>query len=85
MELFQNVPNPVLNNTSISFYLPQDGKVKLTVSNSLGQEVMTLTNEDYKKGMHTIAMNASNLSTGVYFYKLEANKTSITKQLTLVK
>jgi len=85
MELFQNVPNPVMDNTSISFYLPKDGKVKLTVSNTLGQEVMTLSEEDYKKGMHTIAMDASSLSTGVYFYKLEANNTSITKQLTLVK
>jgi hypothetical protein len=85
MELFQNVPNPVMDITSISFYLPKDGKVKLTVSNTLGQEVMTLSQEDYKKGMHTIAMDASSLSTGVYFYKLEANNTSITKQLSLIK
>jgi hypothetical protein len=85
MELFQNVPNPVMDITSISFYLPNDGKIKLTVSNTLGQEVMTLSQEDYKKGMHTIAMDASSLSTGVYFYKLEANNTSITKQLSLIK
>ena len=85
LELFQNVPNPVLNNTSISFYLPQNGTIKLTVSNTLGQEVLTLSNEEYLKGMHSITMDATSLSTGVYFYKLEANKTSITKQLTLVK
>ena len=85
LELFQNVPNPVLDNTSISFYLPKDGKIKLTVSNTLGQEVLTLSKEEYSKGMHTISMDASSLSTGVYFYKLEANNTSITKQLTLVK
>ena len=85
LELFQNVPNPVLNITSISFYLTQDGKIKLTVSNTLGQEVLTLSNEEYTKGMHTIAMDASSLSTGVYFYKLEVNNASITKQLTLVK
>ena len=85
LELFQNVPNPVLDNTSISFYLPKDGKIKLTVSNTLGQDVLTLSKEEYSKGMHTISMDASSLSTGVYFYKLEANNTSITKQLTLVK
>jgi flagellar hook assembly protein FlgD len=85
LELFQNVPNPVLDNTSISFYLPQDGNVRLTVSNSLGQEVITLTSADYAKGMHTLEMDAKSMSTGIYFYKLEANKTSITKQLTLVK
>ena len=85
MELFQNVPNPVMDNTSISFYLPKDGTIKLTVSNTLGQEVLALSNQEYIKGMHTISMDASNLSTGVYFYKLVANNTSITKQLTLVK
>jgi hypothetical protein len=85
LELFQNVPNPVMDNTSISFYLPEDGKVRLTVSNTIGQEIMTLASSEFSKGMHTIQMDAKSLSTGVYFYKLEANKTSITKQLTLVK
>jgi len=85
LELFQNVPNPVMDNTSISFYLPQDGKVRLTVSNTLGQEIMTIADTNYDKGMHTVSMDATSLSTGVYFYKLEANNTSLTKQLTLVK
>ena len=85
LELFQNVPNPVLDNTSISFYLPTDGKINLSVSNTLGQEVLILSNEEYTKGMHTIVMDATSLSTGVYFYKLAANNTSITKQLSLVK
>tara|TARA_B110000967_G_C18740548_1_gene487493 strand:+ start:142 stop:873 length:732 start_codon:yes stop_codon:yes gene_type:complete len=85
LELFQNVPNPVMDNTSISFYLPKDGKVRLTVSNTLGQEIITLADTNYDKGMHTVSLDASNLSTGVYFYKLEANNKSLTKQLTLVK
>jgi len=85
LELFQNVPNPVMDNTSISFYLPEDGKVRLTVSNTIGQEIMTLASSDFSKGMHTIQMDAKTLSTGVYFYNLEANNKSITKQLTLVK
>ena len=85
LELFQNVPNPVMDNTSISFYLPQDVKIRLTVSNALGQELMTITDTSYQKGMHTVSMDATSLSTGVYFYKLEANNTSLTKQLTLVK
>ena len=84
LELFQNVPNPVQDNTSISFYLPKDGKINLTVSNTLGQEVMVLSKEIFTKGMHTVQMDANSLSTGVYFYKLEANKNSVTKQLTLV-
>ncbi len=85
LELYQNVPNPVMDNTSISFYLPEDGKAKLTVSNTLGQEIMTLVSDNFAKGMHTIQMDANTMSTGVYFYKLEAKNKSITKQLTLVK
>jgi len=85
IELFQNVPNPVMDNTNISFYLPEDANVRLTVSNTLGQEIMTLSDSSFLKGMHTVEMDATSLSTGVYFYKLEANKTSLTKQLTLVK
>ena len=85
LELYQNVPNPVMDNTSISFYLPEDSDVRLTVSNTIGQEIMTLASDNYTKGMHTIQMDANTMSTGVYFYKLESNNKSITKQLTLVK
>ena len=85
IELFQNVPNPVIDITSISFYLPQDGNVRLTVSNTLGQYLKTLTNTHLTKGMHSIQMNANSMSPGVYFYKLEANNKLLSKQLTLVK
>ena len=85
LELFQNVPNPVMDNTNIRFYLPQDGNVRLIVSNTLGQEIMTLTSAEFPKGMHTIQMDATSMSTGVYLYSLEANNKSITKQLTLIK
>ena len=56
LELYQNVPNPVMDNTSISFYLPEDGDVRLTVSNTIGQEIMTLASDNYTKGMHTICL-----------------------------
>ena len=45
---------------------------------------MNLPSSEYAKGVHTIQMDAKSLSTGSYFYKLEANKTSITKQLTRI-
>ena len=67
LELYQNVPNPVMDNTSISFYLPEDGNVRLTVSNTIGQEIMTLASDNYTKGMHTIQMDANTMSTGVVF------------------
>jgi len=59
--------------------------VHLTVSNTLGQAVMTIADSNYIKGMHTVSVNAISLSTGIYFYKLDANNTSLTKQLTIVK
>ena len=85
LELFQNVPNPVIDNTSISFYLPQDGNVRLTVSNTLGQDIMVLTNTYYTSGTHLIQMNSKSMIAGTYFYKLEANNKLISKQLTIVK
>jgi len=85
MELFQNVPNPVTGNTEISFYLPKDGKVRLALTNTLGQEVEILAASTFNKGMHTIAMDATRLPAGVYFYKLESNKNSVTKQLNIIK
>ncbi len=85
IELFQNVPNPVTDNTEISFYLPQDRKIRLSVSNTLGQEVKTLAATKYNKGMHTLAIDATSLSAGVYFYKLEGKKSSVTKQLNIIK
>ena len=85
IELFQNVPNPVVENTEISFYLPKDAKINLTLSNALGQKVKTLAASKFKKGKHTIAMDASSLPAGVYFNKLEGHKSSVTKQLNLIK
>ena len=84
LELFQNVPNPVRDNTSISFYLPQDGNVTLRISNSLGQDITTLVSSYYPKGTHIIQLDAKSMSTGVYFYTLEAINKVITKQLTKI-
>lgn len=85
MELFQNVPNPVIDASIIGFYIPKDGNVKLTVSNALGQEVFTLANQPFEKGTHNINFNADNMATGVYFYSIESNSNLLTKQLTLIK
>ena len=71
-----------MDNT-ISFYLPQDGNVRLTVSNTLGQDIMVLTNTYYTT--HLIQMNSKSMIAGTYFYKLEANNKLISKQLTIVK
>jgi photosystem II stability/assembly factor-like uncharacterized protein len=71
-ELGNNYPNPFNPSTKISFNLSVDSKVSLKVYNLLGQEVASLFNGNLLAGTHVVNFNASNLSTGVYMYKLEA-------------
>ncbi len=71
--LQQNYPNPFNPSTRISFSLATDSKVSLKVFDVLGQEVMTLINNDLSAGTHQIDFNASRLNSGVYFYKIEAS------------
>ncbi|MDP1995177.1 MAG: T9SS type A sorting domain-containing protein, partial [Ignavibacteria bacterium] len=84
-ELSQNYPNPFNPATTIRFSLPQAGEVKLTVYNLLGQVVTTLVNGYREAGTYNVNWDASNLSTGVYIYRVEANSFSLTKKMTLLK
>jgi len=85
LELFQNVPNPVSTNTEISFYLPEATKAKLSLTNALGQEVFTLSNKDYEKGLHKVNLQRVNLASGMYYYSLQTPTKTFTKQLTVVE
>lgn len=70
--LNQNYPNPFNPGTIISFDLPEDSNVKLSVYNILGQHVIQLSDEVLNAGYHSKTWNASNLSGGVYLYELQA-------------
>ena len=70
--LDQNYPNPFNPSTTIRFALPTDAKVNIKLYNTLGQEVANILNSDLNAGIHETLFNASNLSSGVYFYRLEA-------------
>jgi len=83
--LAQNYPNPFNPATTIQFTLPQAGNVKLTLFNLLGQKIKTLINEYKESGVHTLNFNASELNSGLYIYKLEANGLVKTRKMTLVK
>jgi len=70
--LEQNYPNPFNPSTSISYQLPVDGQVSVKVFNSIGQEVAVLVNNQAQTvGTYQVEWNASNLSSGVYFYRIE--------------
>ena len=85
MELFQNVPNPVRSNTEIGFFLPEDTKATITLTNSIGQQVVTITEMDYQRGYHSVNLERAALSSGMYFYSLKTPEKTITKQLTIIE
>ncbi|MBV6513433.1 MAG: hypothetical protein FMNOHCHN_02965 [Ignavibacteriaceae bacterium] len=83
--LEQNYPNPFNPSTLIKFSLPVESRVELSVFNALGEKVRVLVNEVRKSGNHEVEFNALGLSSGVYFYKLEAGEFISTKKLILLK
>lgn len=88
--LSQNTPNPFNPATEISYEIPVAGLVQLKVYNSLGQEVATLVNEIKQPGRYTARFSTDGvrgtaLSSGVYFYRLQAGRFVQTRKMTLVK
>jgi hypothetical protein len=83
--LNQNFPNPFNPSTQISFALPENGQVDLRVFNSLGQEVALLANRIYAAGNHIVNFDASNLSSGLYYYRLVSNEFVSTKKMLMIK
>jgi len=87
--LEQNYPNPFNPSTTISFTLPEDGFINLTVYNSLGEEVTQLMNEFKKSGRYQVTFNALNISSGLYIYRLDFRSDGInyssSKIMSLVK
>jgi hypothetical protein len=84
-ELYQNYPNPFNPSTTIYYAIPSDMQVKITVYNLLGRQVAVLSDEHQSAGIHSAVFNASGLSSGEYFYRLEAGGQSMMKKLLLVR
>lgn len=89
-KLSQNYPNPFNPTTNIRFTLPSNGNVTLKVYNTLGKEVSALVNSNLSMGEYTVDFNAKDLTSGLYFYKLEfkglnGNYISDIKKMMLVK
>lgn len=70
--LAQNYPNPFNPSTKISFAVPVDAKVVVRVFNALGQQVSEVANNVYSAGRYEVNFNASNITSGVYFYTIDA-------------
>ncbi|MFA5404895.1 MAG: T9SS type A sorting domain-containing protein, partial [Ignavibacteria bacterium] len=83
--LFQNYPNPFNPTTNIKFTIPSDGFVTLKVYDILGSEVSTLCNCELKAGAYNAGFDGSDLSSGVYFYKLISGDKIDVKKMMLAK
>jgi len=83
--LYQNYPNPFNPKTKIGFSTLEKGEVKLSIHNILGVELKVLVNAEKEAGYHSVEFDASDLSSGVYLYQLNAGKFIETKKLILLK
>jgi hypothetical protein len=81
----QNYPNPFNARTSISFTLPQQSDVKVEVYNLLGQKTTTIAEGLMPAGNHTVTWDASDVASGVYYYKISAGDYSAIRMMTLLK
>lgn len=83
--LSQNYPNPFNPETTIEFSVPGKSDVRIELVNTLGQVVKVIANGNYNAGTHRAKLNASDLASGVYFYKLVAGDFVNVKKLVLMK
>ncbi len=83
--LSQNYPNPFNPVTKINFAIPKSGLVTIKIYDLLGKEVRTLVNETKNAGSYSVDFNGSELSSGIYFYKINVNNFTDIKKMTLIK
>jgi hypothetical protein len=83
--LNQNYPNPFNASTNISFEAVKPGNLKLAVYDLLGKEIVILLDGYYRAGRYMIDFDASDLSSGVYFYRLRAGDVIETRRMVLLK
>ena len=84
-DLSQNYPNPFNPQTNIKFSVPEQGFVSLKVFDIMGREVLSGVNEVLKPGHYNMVLDASHLSSGVYFYTLRTRSFSLTRKMILIK
>jgi hypothetical protein len=84
-QLCQNFPNPFNPTTAIQYYLPERNTIKLVIYNTIGQEVAVIVDGVKEAGTYNIDFNASELPSGIYFYRLQAGSFIQTKKMVLLK
>jgi hypothetical protein len=84
-QLHQNYPNPFNPSTNIKFDVARSGNISIKIYDMQGREVAVLVNENLNPGSYNVSFNASNLPSGSYFFRLEAQGFSQTNKMILVK
>jgi plastocyanin len=84
-DIAQNYPNPFNARTAIEYSLPTDSHVRIVVYNLLGQNIETLVDQSKSAGQHQVVWDASDVPTGVYFYRIEAGDFTQTRKMLLAK
>ena len=83
--LYQNFPNPFNPSTTLQYQVSNTSKVLIRVYDILGNEVATLVNEEKAPGNYQVGFNASALTSGIYYYRIEAGRYSETKKMILLR
>jgi hypothetical protein len=83
--LKQNYPNPFNPNTVIEFYIPEEGFTSLIIYDILGREAAQLLNEELDAGFYSFEFSGANLTSGIYFYRLQSNELVEVKKMSLIK
>ena len=84
-DLYQNYPNPFNPSTLIKYALPKSSNVSLVIYNLMGQEVIRWNEQGQTAGYHQVVWNASNVASGLYFYRLQAGDFVQTRKMVLLK
>lgn len=83
--LLQNYPNPFNPSTTIEFSIPKEGYVEMKLFDIIGREVATLVSDPYRAGTYTVTFDASELASGVYFYRITSGNFTDTKKMVFIK
>lgn len=81
IQIDQNSPNPFSNLTEIQYFVNRTEKVKLSLYDMTGREISRLIDKNIKGGWHTLIVNGSGLSSGVYILRLEAGAKAVIKKI----
>ena len=84
-KLWQNYPNPFNPATTISYQIPTKEFVIIKIFDEIGNEISTLVKETKDAGIHEVNFDASELSSGIYVYKIDAGKFHMSKKMLLLK